>query len=115
MILGGFFIVSFFISAGSRGSDNAQLYRSSINYIANWHQTLIVEAFESIAKSIPKRRRIDEQTSLKRWRRRNAICWGLSQAPEPTAEIQGFYFPSIAKWGVVKWGGEDLPQSRSNG
>ena len=78
-------------SAASRGSATAQLYRNSINYIVKYHRTPSGEAFEIIAKSIPKRRRINEKTSLERRRRRNVIFGKRPHAPEPTGQIQGLY------------------------
>ena len=57
-----------FFSAASRGSAIAQLYNHFINYAAKYHRTPSGKALEIIAKSIQKRRRINETTSLERWR-----------------------------------------------
>ena len=79
-------------SAASRGSATAQLYRIFISYIAKYYGTPSGEAFEIIAKSIQKWCRIDEKTSLERWRCRNEVVGGRPHAPGPTGEIQGLYF-----------------------
>ena len=46
------------------------------------------------AESMNQRCRIDEKTSLERWRRRNVILWGRPQGPWSTGPIHGLHFGS---------------------
>ena len=60
------YIYIYLFSAASRGYATEQLYRTSINAVEKHHRTPRRETFEIITKTIPKRRRIYEKTSLER-------------------------------------------------
>ena len=62
---------------------------TSINYILKYYRTPSGETLEAIAKSIPKRSRINGNTSLQRWQRLNEIFLGRPQAPELTSRFRG--------------------------
>ena len=88
------YVIKNIVSAASRDSATAQVYRHFLFLLQNTTEHLADKSSKPSPNRSPKSAESVNKTSLERWRRRNAIFWDRPQAPGTHDPIYGLHFIS---------------------